>query len=39
MLPSSNYTWKLNSPYGGLLTEKNKIKTSFDTVYHVLGGE
>ena len=28
-----------NSPYGGLLTEKNKVKTSFDTVYRVLGGE
>ena len=38
-LPSSNYTWKLNSPYGGLLTEKNKIKTSFDAVYHALKGE
>lgn len=38
-LPSNNYTWKLNSPYGGLLTEKNKVKTSFDTVYRVLGGE
>ena len=33
------YSWKLNSPYGGLLTEKNKIKTSFEAVYNVLKGE
>ena len=38
-LPKDNYTWKLNSPYGGLLTEKNRVKTSFDTVYHTLKGE
>ena len=38
-LPTSNYTWKLNSPYGGLITEKNEIKTSFDAVYHALKGE
>ena len=38
-LPASNYTWKLNSPYGGLITEKYKIKTSFDAVYHALKGE
>jgi len=35
-LPSSHYSWKLNSPYGGLITEKNEIKTSFDAVYHAL---
>ncbi len=35
-LPQSHYTWKLNSPYGGLITEKNEIKTSFDAVYHAL---
>ena len=35
-LPKDNYTWKLNSPYGGLITEKCKIKTSFDAVYHAL---
>ena len=38
-LPRDHYTWKLNSPYGGLITEKNQIKTSFDTVYHVLQGK
>ena len=38
-LPKTHYTWKLNSPYGGLLTEDHQIKTSFDTVYHVLKGE
>ena len=38
-LPKDNYSWKLNSPYGGLITEKGKIKTSFDTIYHVLKGE
>ena len=38
-LPSNNYSWKLNSPYGGLITEKNAIKTSFDAVYHALKGE
>ena len=35
-LPKSNYIWKLNSPYGGLITEKNEIKTSFDAVYNAL---
>jgi len=35
-LPQSNYTWKLNSPYGGLITEKGRIKTSFDAVWHAL---
>ena len=30
------YSWKLNSPYGGLLTEKNRIKTSFEAVYETL---
>ena len=38
-LPHSNYTWMLNSPYGGLLTEKYQLKTSFDAVYHALKGE
>ena len=38
-LPQSHYSWKLNSPYGGLITEKNEIKTSFDTVWHTLKGE
>ena len=34
----NQYSWKLNSPYGGLLTEKNKIKTSFEAVYNTLQG-
>ena len=38
-LPHNNYSWKLNSPYGGLLDERNRIKTSFDAVYNVLKGE
>lgn len=38
-LPQSDYTWKLNSPYGGLITEKNEIKTSFDEVWKALKGE
>ncbi len=38
-LPHDNYTWKLNSPYGGLITEKCQIKTSFDAVYHALKGD
>lgn len=38
-LPKDNYTWKLNSPYGGLLTEKNELKPEFDAVYRVLKGE
>lgn len=35
----NEYSWKLNSPYGGLFTEKNKVKTSFESVYAVLGGK
>ena len=38
-LPHDNYTWKLNSPYGGLITEKYEVKTSFDAVYHALKGD
>ena len=38
-LPKTNYSWKMNSPYGGLITEKYEIKTTFDAVYHVLKGE
>lgn len=34
-----NYVWKMNSPYGCLLSNKYKIKTCFDTVYHTLKGE
>ena len=32
----NTYTWKLNSTFGGILTEKNLIKTSFDAMYDVL---
>ena len=38
-LPHDNYSWKLNSPYGGLFTEKLAVKTSFDQVWHALKGE
>ena len=34
-----DYVYNLNSPYGCLLTTDYKIKTCFDTVYHVLKGE
>ena len=34
-----DYDYNLNSPYGCLLTSDCKIKTCFDTVYHVLRGE
>ncbi|MBQ3668895.1 MAG: endo-1,4-beta-xylanase [Clostridia bacterium] len=34
----NTYSWKLNGAYGGLLTSKNEIKTSFEAVYKVLGG-
>ncbi|MBR4501063.1 MAG: endo-1,4-beta-xylanase [Clostridia bacterium] len=32
----NTYTWKLNSTFGGILTENNRIKTSFDAMYDVL---
>lgn len=35
----NEYSWKLNSTYGGILTEKNEIKTSFDAMYNSLLGE
>ncbi len=38
-LPQNNYSWKLNSPYGGLFTETFQVKTSFDQVWHALKGE
>jgi len=34
-----NYVYNLNSPYGCFLSPDYKIKTCFDTVYHVLKGE
>ncbi len=38
-LPSTHYSWKLNSPYGGLFTFKLNVKESFQAVYTRLGGE
>ena len=36
----NQYSWKLNSPFGGQLTEKNKLNTSFEEVdYTLLNGE
>ena len=32
----NNYVYKLNSPYGGLLTLQGRIKTSFDAMYRAL---
>ena len=32
----NTYTWKLNSTLGGILTENNLIKTSFDAMYDAL---
>ncbi len=32
----NTYTWKLNSTFGGILTEKDRIKTSFDAMYDAL---
>ncbi|MBO4378429.1 MAG: endo-1,4-beta-xylanase, partial [Clostridia bacterium] len=34
-----DYDYNLNSSYGCLLTSDCKIKTCFDTVYHVLKGD
>lgn len=35
-LPKNNYTYKLNSPYGGLFTERSEPKAVLDTLYEVL---
>ena len=35
----NSYVYKLNSPYGCLLTTDYRIKTCFDAVYHTLKGE
>ena len=32
----NEYTWKLNSTYGGILTETGELKTSFDAMYDAL---
>ena len=34
-----DYVYKLNSPYGCLLTKDYEIKTCFDAVYHTLKGD
>ena len=34
-----DYVYKLNSPYGCLLTTNYRIKTCFDAIYHTLKGE
>jgi len=35
-LPKDNYTYRLNSPYGGLITEKYALKPAFDAVFNAL---
>ena len=35
---SNSYVYKLNSPYGGLLTLRDQVKTSFDAMYRALSG-
>ena len=36
---NKDYVYKMNSPYGCLLSTDYKIQKCFDTVYHVLRGE
>ncbi len=38
-LPKSDYSYMLNSPYCGLVTEDYQIKTAFDAVYRAFGAE
>ena len=35
----NTYVWKLNSTFGGILTERGEIKTSFDAMYDALKTE
>ena len=35
-LPPDNYSWKLNGPYCGLVTEQLGLKRAFDSVYQAL---
>ena len=37
-LPETDYTWRLNSPYGGLVDQRYNIKPAFLAVYEALGG-
>ena len=32
----NTYSWKLNSTFGGILTEQGEIKTAFDAMYDTL---
>lgn len=36
-LPTNNYSYLLNSPYGGLITEDYAVKDCFRTVVNILG--
>lgn len=38
-LPSSHYSWKLNSPYCGLFDLRLNVKESFKAIYTLMGGE
>ena len=38
-VPKDNYVYKLNSPYGGLVTEKYEIKPAFEKVYEILNAQ
>lgn len=38
-LPSSHYSWKLNSPYCGLFDLRLNVKESFKTIYAQMGGK
>ncbi len=33
---ASDYSWRMNGPYGGLITEKYAVKTSFDAIHTVM---
>ena len=37
-LPQDHYTWRLNSPYGGLVDQQGQPKPAFRAVYEALGG-
>lgn len=37
-LPQDHYTWRLNSPYGGLVDQQGQPKPAFHAVYEALGG-
>ena len=33
---ASEYTYRMNGPHGGLITENYQVKTSFDTIHQVM---